>query len=159
MYTKNIELLNKALADELAAVHQYLYFHFHCADQGFTLLSTLFSKTAMMEMRHVEKLSERILFLKGDVEMIVNGDVKKIHSVKEMLELAGEMESGSIKAYNHWANECSGLSDAVSRQLFEALIIEEEQHLARFGLELENIRKFGDNYLALQSVKRDPQQA
>ena len=42
MYEKSIELLNKAVADELAAVHQYMYFHFHCEDQGFELLSAPF---------------------------------------------------------------------------------------------------------------------
>jgi bacterioferritin (cytochrome b1) len=45
MYEKNIELLNKAVADELSAVHQYMYFHFHCEDQGFELLASQFIKT------------------------------------------------------------------------------------------------------------------
>ena len=39
MREKSIELLNKAIADELSAVHQYMYFHFHCDDQGYDLLS------------------------------------------------------------------------------------------------------------------------
>jgi len=42
MHEKSIELLNRAVADELMAVHQYMYFHFHCDDQGFELLSNLF---------------------------------------------------------------------------------------------------------------------
>ena len=67
---KSIELLNKAVADELATVHQYMYFHFHLDDQGFEPLSTLFKRTAITEMVHIEKLAERILFLKGDVEMV-----------------------------------------------------------------------------------------
>ena len=69
MHTKSIELLNKAAADELTAIHQYMYFHFHCDDQGYDLLAGLFKRTAIEEMMHVEKLAERILFLKGDVEM------------------------------------------------------------------------------------------
>ena len=63
-HTKSIQLLNKAVADELLAIHQYMYFHFHCDDQGYDLLAGLFKKTAIEEMTHVEVLSERILFLK-----------------------------------------------------------------------------------------------
>ena len=63
---KSIELLNKAVADELLAVHQYMYFHFRCDDMGYDLLSGLFKRTAIQEMMHVEQLSERILFLKGE---------------------------------------------------------------------------------------------
>lgn len=61
MHEKSIVLLNKALGDELAAIHQYLYFHFHCDDQGYDLLAALFKRTAIQEMAHVEKLADRIL--------------------------------------------------------------------------------------------------
>jgi bacterioferritin len=77
MHEKSIELLNKAVADELSAVHQYMYFHLHCDDQGYDLLAGLFKRTAIEEMLHVERLAERILFLKGEVEMKVASDVKK----------------------------------------------------------------------------------
>src|SRR5512143_835154 len=76
--TKSIELLNKAVADELQAVHQYMYFHFHLADQGFAPLSMLFKRIAIQEMGHIEILAERILFLKGDVEMAPAGPVEPI---------------------------------------------------------------------------------
>ena len=75
---KSIELLNRAVGDELLAVHQYMYFHFRCDDMGYDLLSGLFKRTAIQEMMHVEQLAERILFLKGEVEMVVSGEVKKI---------------------------------------------------------------------------------
>ncbi|MEJ2596346.1 MAG: ferritin-like domain-containing protein [bacterium] len=60
MYEKSIELLNKAVADELSAIHQYMYFHFHCDDQGFDLLANHFKRTAIDEMTHVETLAESI---------------------------------------------------------------------------------------------------
>ena len=66
MYAKSIELLNRAVGDELTAVHQYMYFHFHCEDQGLDLLSALFFRTAIEEMQHVERCAERILFLGGE---------------------------------------------------------------------------------------------
>jgi bacterioferritin len=151
---KSIELLNKAIGDELSAVHQYMYFHFHCDDQGYDLLAGLFRRIAIEEMMHVEQLAERVLFLDGEVEMIVSEDVKKIHEVKEMLELAGKMEEQSAEDYNNWANECAQNADSVSKKLFESLVEDEERHFDNYDDEMENMKKFGENYLALQSIER-----
>jgi len=154
MKEKSIELLNKAIADELSAVHQYMYFHFHCDDQGYDLLANLFRKTAIEEMLHIEQLAERILFLKGEPEIKASTEVKKIHEVKQMLQTAAEMETGSAHDYNLWANECSNNADSVSKKLFEALVADEERHFDQYDVEMENMKKFGDNYLALQSIER-----
>lgn len=151
---KSIDLLNKAVADELAAVHQYMYFHFRCDDFGFDLLSNLFRKTAIEEMMHVEILAERILFLKGEVEMKAVGEVAKIHEPAQMLKMASGMENQSVDDYNKWANECSANADSMSKKLFENLVASEEMHQDQFETELDNLEKFGDNYLALQSVER-----
>ena len=153
-FEKSIELLNKAVADELLAIHQYMYFHFHCDDQGYDLLANLFKKTAIQEMGHVELLSERILFLKGDVEMKIQGDVKKIHEPKEMLKCAAEMEDESAREYNIWANECAANADSASKKIFEDLVIDEETHFDQFDTEMENMVKFGENYFALQAIER-----
>ena len=154
MHEKSIELLNKAVADELAAVHQYMYFHFHCEDQGYDLLGGLFFKTAIEEMGHIELCAERILFLGGEVEMVAAMDVEKIHDVKKMLEKARQMEEESTRDYNLWANECSANADAASRKVFESLVDDEERHFDQYDIEMENIDKFGDGYLALQSIER-----
>ncbi len=154
MHEKSIELLNRAVADELMAVHQYMYFHFHCDDQGFELLSNLFRKTAIEEMMHVELLAERILFLKGEVEMKSGGDVQKLHSVREMLELATRMEESSARDYNLWANECAANADAKTKKLFEQLVDDEERHFDQYDTEIGNLEQFGAQYLALQSIER-----
>ena len=154
MHEKSIVLLNKAVADELSAVHQYMYFHFHCDNIGYDLLANLFKRTAIAEMLHIERLADRILFLKGDVEMKASADVQKIHDVKKMLELASQMENGSAKDYNLWANECSANADSVSKQLFESLVAEEETHYDQYDTELDNLSRFGNDYLALQSIER-----
>ncbi|MFZ0454741.1 MAG: ferritin-like domain-containing protein [Ignavibacteriaceae bacterium] len=154
MHPKSIELLNKAVADELSAVHQYMYFHFYCDDLGYDLLANLFKRTAIQEMLHIERLAERILFLKGEVEMVSAEEVEKIHKVDEMLKKAAKMEEDSANEYNTWANECAANADAISKQLFESLVSEEEVHFDQYDTELENLKKFGDNYLALQSIER-----
>ena len=154
MHEKSIELLNKAVADELSAVHQYMYFHFHCDDQGFDLLAGLFKRTAIEEMLHIERLADRILFLKGDVKMVASCEVNTAKDVKGMLKLASEMEQHSARDYNLWANECGNAADSVSKKLFEDLVADEERHYAQYDVELENISKFGEKYLALQSIER-----
>ena len=154
MKEKSIELLNKAVADELAAVHQYMYFHFHCDDQGYDLLAGLFKRTSIDEMQHVEILAERILFLGGEIEMKPAMDVKKIHDVKEMLALAAQMETDGVNDYNKWANESAKNADSATKKIFEALVEDEELHFDQYDTEMDNLKKFGDSYLALQSIER-----
>ncbi len=159
MHEKSIVLLNKAAADELAAVHQYMYFHFHCDDQGYDLLAGLFKRTAIDEMIHIERLAERILFLGGDVELVAAEEVKKVNDVKEMLVMARGMEEASAKDYNLWANECSANADSVSKKIFEDLVVDEERHYDQYDTELDNLEKFGKDYLALQSIERSKSRA
>jgi len=154
MHEKSIELLNKTVADELAAVHQYMYFHFLCDDQGYDLLAGLFKKTAIEEMLHVERAAERILFLKGEVEMVAAEEVQKIHDVRKMLERAADMEEHSAKDYNKWANECGNNADSATKRIFEDLVADEERHYDQYMTEMENLDKFGEKYLALQSIER-----
>jgi bacterioferritin len=154
MHARSIELLNKAVADELSATHQYMYFHFHCEDQGYELLAGLFIKTAIEEMRHIERCAERILFLGGEVEMVASMPVQKIHEVRKMLELARKMEEDSTKDYNVWANESAANADSGSKKVFEGLVDDEERHFDQYDIEMVNIDKFGERYLALQSIER-----
>ena len=104
MHEKSIDLLNKAVADELSAVHQYMFFHSHCDDQAYDLLAGLFIKTAIEEMGHIERCAERILFLGGEVEMVASMPVQKIHEVRKMLELARKMEKGMFPSANRVRN-------------------------------------------------------
>jgi len=154
MYEKSIVLLNQAVGDELSAIHQYMYFHFQCDDQGYDLLAGLFKKTAIEEMLHIEKIAERILFLKGDVELRASHEVQKIHEVKAMLQMAQGMEEKSIQDYNNWAVQCSSHADSMSKKLFEELVMDEERHYGQYDNELENVAKYGNEYLALQSIER-----
>jgi len=153
---RSIALLNQSVADELQAVHQYMYFHMHLDDQGFGPLATLFKRTAITEMGHVEALAERILFLKGDVEMSTAAPVEKITDPAAMLAKARAMEESSANAYNQAALECAASADAASKQIFERLIGDEEGHFAAFDRQLENIQRFGPSYLALQSFEKPP---
>src|SRR4030043_2185112 len=143
MKQKSIELFNKAITDELSAVHQYMYFHFHCDDQGYDLLASLFLKTAMEEMRHIELIAERILFLNGAVIMKASRDVEAINEVREMIEFSRSDEMAAIKNYSVWANECAANADSASKKLFEHLVMDEERHFDQFDTEMDNLERWG----------------
>jgi bacterioferritin len=108
---KSVELLNKGVADELQAVHQYMYWHFHLDDQGFAPLATMFKRIAIQEMGHVERFAERILFLKGEVEMVAAGPVEKITDAQKILAKAAHMEQDGVTSYNQFALKCSQNAD------------------------------------------------
>jgi bacterioferritin len=131
-----------------------MYFHFHCEDQGYELLAGLFIKTAIEEMGHIERCAERILFLGGEVEMVASQPVEKIHDVRKMLEMGRQMEEESTRDYNLWANECASNADSGSKKVFESLVDDEERHFDQYDTEMVNIDKFGEGYLALQSIER-----
>ncbi|MCK4725959.1 MAG: hypothetical protein KAT29_09155, partial [Anaerolineales bacterium] len=61
-----------------------------------------------------------------------------------------KMESDSVKSYNVWANECSANADSASKRVFETLVDDEERHYDQYDNEKNNLKRFGDRYLALQ---------
>ncbi|MGD8454082.1 MAG: ferritin-like domain-containing protein [Phycisphaerae bacterium] len=155
---KSVKLLNEAVATELQTVHQYMYWHFHLDDQGFGPLAGLLRRVAIKEMGHIEQLAERILFLKGDVDMVPAGGVERITEPDEILAKAMEMEQAAVDMYNASALKCSENADAASKQVFEKLVIDEESHFDEFDKQLDNIKRFGPSYLALQSFGESPEE-
>jgi len=151
---KSIELLNKAVSEELSAIHQYMYFHFILDDLGYDLLANIFKKTAIDEMLHTEKFAERILFLGGDIQMKPSHEVEHIKDPKEMLNWAMKSEEEAIQMYNDFALSSSQAKDSGTRKIFEEIIADEERHFETFQREFENIQKFGDRYLAQQAMQR-----
>jgi len=69
------------------------------------------------------------------------------------------MEHEAVGIYNQFALKCSENADAATKQVFEALVNDEETHFDEFDKQLDNIKRFGPNYLALQSFNKAPQEA
>jgi bacterioferritin len=151
---KSIEILNKAIAEELSAIHQYMYFHFILDDLGYDLLASIFKKTAIDEMLHTEKFAERILFLGGEIEMKPSHEVEHIKNPEEMLLWAMKSEEEAMNMYNDFAAEASNARDSGTKQIFEQIIADEERHFEGFEFEFENLKRFGDRYLAHQAMER-----
>lgn len=151
-YKRSIELLNKAIAGENTASLQYMLFHFICEDKGYRPLAMYFKKTAIDEMRHVEMLAERVLFLEGEVKMVLSKGVKNFEKMEDILDYARQLEKETIEDYNAWSKETGDAGDAATHKMFQDLVAQEEEHMDQFRLEMENMQRFGDEYLALQVV-------
>ncbi|MEG1622985.1 MAG: ferritin-like domain-containing protein [Alistipes sp.] len=153
-YQQSIDLMNQALGKEVATSLQYIYFHVYCENMGYKYLATMWRNTSIAEMRHIEELSERILFLKGDVELNPAFLTKQIHNTKEMLQMAVKLEQSTIDEYNASSKICDEVRDAGSQHLFRELLEEEEKHIDAFQIELQNVVDYGMEYLALQAIAR-----
>lgn len=151
-YRQSIDLLNRAVGLEIAASMQYMYFHIHCEDAGYRYLARMFRNISIAEMRHIELFADRILYLKGDVDMNPAFRTKQITDVTAMLTLAHELEQSTIDRYNTWARACAEGLDAASQALFRTILQEEEQHADTFDTEHQNMEDYGKEYLALQSI-------
>ena len=153
-YRRSVELMNRAIGLEIATSLQYMYFHVRCEDAGYRYLARMFRNISIAEMRHIEQFADRILFLKGDVDMNPSFRARPLTDVKEMLKMAYELERSTIDNYNSWAKACSEACDAVSHRLFRTILQEEETHFDTFDTEHQNIEDYGKEYLALQSIAR-----
>lgn len=157
---KSIELLNAAVAGELTALHQYMYFHFHLEDMGLKPLADIFHKIAIDEMRHVEMLAEHLLYLGGDVTMKPLKPVEYVPGdVARMLAISDRLENDTIDQYNEAVRICAAEGDGVTKQIFDNLLAQEEKHEEIFGTEAANLGRYGDTLLALNAVESTKESA
>ena len=149
---KVIETLNALLADELSAVNQYMVHSEMCNSWGFAKLHGATEKRAITEMKHAEKLIERIIFLEG--RPIVS-NLSPIHigaSVKEQFENDLASEKVAVDGYNKAIPVCNAAGDNGTRQMLEAILSDEEDHLDWVEMQLEQINQIGlPSFLAQQT--------
>ena len=148
---KVIETLNTLLADELAAINQYMVHSEMCSDWGYERLHEAIEKRAIDEMRHAEKLIGRILFLDG--RPIVNNlaEIKIGADVEAQLKNDLAAELGAVKAYNDGIQLAVEVSDNGTRELLESILKDEEEHIDWLEAQLDQIEQMGiHNYLVEQ---------
>ena len=148
MSQKVIDLLNKARSRELSAISQYMAQHYELEDMDFGKLASKVKEVAIAEMKHAEKLAERILFLKGEPTSKPDGVAKKGQKIPEMLSTDMSLEAQAIKMYNESALICASEKDQISKELFEELLKDEEDHFNTFENIKDHIDKLGAAYLA-----------
>ena len=140
---KVIDYLNKALRSELTAVSQY-WLHFRLLeDWGLRDLAKVWRKESIEEMQHADKLVERIIFLDGFPNMQVLDPLHIGQNVKEVLDsdLGAEMSARAL--YQEAATHSHAVRDYVSRDLFEKLMHDEEEHIDFLETQLDLVAKLG----------------
>jgi len=138
---KLIETLNALLADELAAINQYIVHAEMCEDWGYGKLHKSFEKRAMDEMRHAEKLIGRILFL-GGTPIVSN--LSKIHigsEVPKQVEYDRAAEEGAIKAYNDAIALAAEMRDHATRDILVQILNDEDRHMDELEELLDQIEQ------------------
>jgi bacterioferritin len=148
MSKKVIDLLNGARSRELTAITQYMAQHYELEDKDFGKLGSKLKAIAIQEMKHAEKLAERILYLKGEPTSKPDGVAKQGQKIPEMLTTDIGLEAQAIKMYNDASVVCAAEKDQISKEVFEELLKDEEEHLNYFENEKDHVEKLGAAYLA-----------
>jgi bacterioferritin len=134
---KLIETMNRLLADELAAINQYMVHAEMCEDWGYGKLHDILEKRSIDEMKHAEKLIGRILFLEG---IPIVSDLTKIEigsDVPKQVTYDKGAEARAIKAYNDAIALAGEVKDFATRDLLEQILMDEDKHMDEIE-ELQN---------------------
>jgi bacterioferritin len=149
--TKVIEQLNRALREELTAINQYFVHAEMCENWGYDRLSKYIKKQSIGEMKHAESLMERILFLDGTPSMeplalSIGGNVKN------MIQADLKLEIEAVAMYNEAVRIAFEEKDNGSRDLFVALLKDEEEHVDWLEAQMHQIAELGyERYLTTQT--------
>ena len=146
-----IELLQKALSEELQAISQYFLHGEMQSNWGYKRLYAEIKKQAIGEMKHAEVLIERILFLEGLPNL---NDIPKLKigkTVEQQLQNDLDLEKNAVAEYNQWVAVCRKAGDNASADLMEVLLKDEEEHVDFLEAQLSMIKELGlSNYLSQQ---------
>ncbi len=146
-----LETLNALLADELTAINQYIVHAEMCANWGYQRLHEADQKRAIDEMRHAEKLIERILFLEGRPIVSNLNKITIGAQVETQHQNDWDAENGAVKAYNEGIRLAVEVGDNGTRELLEAILKDEEVHIDWLEAQLDQIKQMGiQQYLAEQ---------
>lgn len=146
-----IAALSEMLKEELGAISQYFLHAEMCENWGYERLSGLIKQQSIGEMKHAEKLIERILFLEGLPNM---ADLPKLNigkNVKQQLENDLALEESAVASYNEVVARCQKAGDYASAELLKELLQDEEEHVDFLESQLGIIKDVGlENYLMEQ---------
>ncbi|QCO67012.1 bacterioferritin [Luteimonas yindakuii] len=148
---KVIQYLNKALYNELTAINQYFLHAKMARHWGFARLAKHEYDESIEEMKHADRLSERILFLEGLPNFQHLGKLRVGENVQEMLECDLALEMDGIPLLREAIEHCEQVQDYVSRELLVEILANEEEHVDWLQTQLDLIGRVGiQNYLQEQ---------
>ncbi|MEJ2209932.1 MAG: bacterioferritin [Anaerolineae bacterium] len=146
-----IETLNARLADELAAINQYMVHAEMCDDWGYGRMHEAIEARAMEEMKHAEALIGRIIFLEGQPMVSNLGPIKIGHDIPAQINNDWRAERDAIRDYNESIRLAAEVGDNGTRELLESILTDEETHIDWIETQQDEIEHMGiQNYLVAQ---------
>ncbi len=143
--------LNDRLAEELTAINQYFVQAEMCDNWGYAKLHDAIRARSIHEMKHAEKLIERIIFLEGCP------DVCKLNKINVGTDVVSHhkndlaLENAAVEAYNADIQFAAEVGDSGTRELLKSILEEEEEHIDWIEAQLDQIEQMNiENYLAEQ---------
>jgi bacterioferritin len=150
-----IALLNEVLTAELTAINQYFIHARMCENWGYERLWKKIREESIGEMKHADRLVERILYLEGIPNVQRLGKVNVGQTVPEQLRLDLEVEKTAIKALNSGIELCRSLGDNGSRELLEDVLEDEEEHANWIEAQLTLIQQAGEAHYLAQQIREE----
>jgi bacterioferritin len=148
---KVIDALNEALHEELTAINQYFLHAEMCENWHYHRLGDLIKKQSIGEMKHAEELIERILFLDGTPNLTKHIDLTVGKNVREQVQSDLKLEVDAVAMYNRFAELAREEKDNASRELFERLLKDEEEHVDWLEAQVHQMNELGyERYLSQQ---------
>ncbi len=150
-----LDALNRALTIELTAINQYFCQSRMCKNWGFLKLAAKHYEESIGEMKHADKIIERVLFLDG-VPEIARYDVIRVGAdVKEQLENDLKLETGGVAAYNELVNLSIQLKDNGTHALALEILKESEEHVDWLETQLNLIKTVGLERYLTENMSKD----
>lgn len=151
-----IDVLSQVLRKELTGINQYYLHAKMCENWGYKRLRKIIREESVEEMKHADRIIERILFLEGTPNVSAYDKITIGSTVKQQLENDLALEMAALTVLRPGIKTCLEASDDSSRELLEHILVDEEKHVDWIESQLHQIEEVGyQNYLAQQINEED----
>ncbi len=148
-----IDLLNEVLTGELTAISQYFLHAKMCLNWGYEYLGKKIYEESIDEMKHADKLVERVLFLDGLPNLQKLNKLSIGQTVVEILKNDLALESGTVPRLNKGVQICRDIGDNGSEELLMYILVESEKHVDWLESQLELVAQMGDSHYLAQQIR------